>query len=30
MQSSAPLKEAVADLENCTDVKDLVSFLVAG
>ena len=29
MRSSAPLKEAVADLENCTEIKDLVSFLVA-
>jgi hypothetical protein len=30
MRSSAPLKEVVADLEKCTDVKNLVSFLVAG
>ena len=29
MRSSAPLKEAVAALEKCTDVKDLVSLLVA-
>jgi hypothetical protein len=29
MHTSEPLKEAVADLENCTDVKDLVSLLVA-
>ena len=29
MHASAPLKDAVADLENCNDVKDLVSLLLA-
>jgi 2-methylcitrate dehydratase PrpD len=29
MGLAAPLKEAVADLENCTEIKDLVSLLVA-
>jgi hypothetical protein len=29
MRSSAPLKEAIAALENCTEIQELISLLPA-